>query len=319
MSKTRTLRRLTSEEKKLKRYKLWQGIKRDKLLYIMLIPFVLYYILFFYMPMFGLQLAFKDYSPLRGIIGSQWVGMKHFVNFFTGPYAWRVIRNTFMINIYDLLINFTATIVVALMLNEVINKHIRSAIQTVIYMPHFVSTVVAAGMVVSLLSPSSGIINTILVKLGMEKIYFLAEPKYFRGIYTAMNGWQSIGFGTIIYTSAICAIDDSLYEAASIDGAGRLQKIIHITLPGIAMTITVMLIMKIGHMLSSSAESVLLLYQPITYETADVINTYVYREGLESANYSYSTAVGLFNGIVSFILVIGANKLSHKVNNAGLW
>lgn len=302
-----------------KMYKIRKGIQRDKLLYIMLIPFILYYILFLYMPMFGLQIAFKDYSPLQGILDSPWVGMKHFVNFFTGPYAWRVIRNSFIINIYDLCFNFTATIVLALLLNEVMNKRVRSAIQTIVYMPHFVSTVVAAGMMVSLLSPSTGIVNVILSHLGFSKVYFLAEPAYFRPIYTLMTGWQTIGFGTIVYTSAICGIDDSLYEAADIDGAGRFQKIRYITLPGIATTITVMLIMRIGQMLNSSAEGILLLYQPITYETADVISTYVYREGLESANYSYSTAVGLFNGVVSFIMVMGANRVSHKINDEGLW
>ena len=305
--------------KEKKRHKIWQGICRDRILYLMLIPFVLYYILFLYMPIFGLQIAFKDYSPLKGILDSPWVGWKHFINFFTGPYAWRVIRNSFVINIYDLCINFTATVVLALLFNEIASKRVRTAVQTIVYMPHFVSTVVAAGMTVSLLSPSAGIVNVILSRLGFSKVYFLAEPRYFRLIYTLMTGWQTVGFGTIVYTSAICGIDDSLYEAADIDGAGRIQKIRYITLPGIAATITVMLIMKIGQMLNSSAESILLLYQPITYETADVISTYVYREGLESTNYSYSTAVGLFNGVVSFIMVMGANSISHKINDEGLW
>lgn len=306
-------------ERSAARKKFWKEVARDRALYLILTPFLLYYVLFYYIPMFGLRIAFLDYNPLEGFGGSAWAGLKHFEEFFASPYAWRVIRNTFLLNVYEIGINFTATVILALLLNEVLNQKIRSAIQTILYMPHFISTVVVAGMVVSLLSPSTGMVNLVLDKLGMERVYFLAEAKYFRLIYTLMNGWQNIGFGTIVYTAAICGIDSRLYEAARMDGAGRLAQARFVTLPCIAGTIAVMLIMKIGTMLNASAEGVLLLYQPITYETADVISTYVYRAGMEHSNYSYSTAVGLLNGLASLALAAAANAISRRVSAAGLW
>lgn len=297
----------------------WNMIMRDKQLYILLLPFVIYYIIFFYTPMYGLQIAFKDYKPLAGIWGSDWVGFEHFINFFTSPYAFRIIRNTLCISLMNLCINFTLTIVFAILLNEIPNKTIRSGIQTIAYMPHFISTVVVAGLVVSLLSPGTGVVNLLLSKLGFNKVYFLAKPEYFRWIYTFMTGWQSIGFGTIIYTSAICSIDESLYEAAKVDGAGRMRRIFSITLPGIAGTISVMLIMQIGQLLSVGSDAILLLYQPITYETADVISTFIYRYGLENSNYSYATAVGLINSIVALILVVSSNAISRKISDNSIW
>ena len=294
-------------------------ILRDYQLYIMLLPFLLFYILLVYFPMYGLQIAFKDYKPFIGIIGSKWVGMKHFINFFTGPYAWRVIRNTFMINVYDLAVNFTLTIVMAILINEISKKKLRTFVQTVIYMPYFVSTVVVAGLVISLLSPTSGIVNLIIEKLGGERISFLNVPGYFKPIFVTMNAWSGIGFGTIIYTSAICSVDESLYEAAEIDGAGRFGKIIHVTIPGISSTIIIMLILRMGQMLTVGSDAILLLYQPITYESADVISTFVYRYGIEQGDYSFSTAVGLFNGVVALVLVTSANYLSSKVSETSLW
>ena len=305
--------------KKLKRKKLWSEVLRDYQLYLMLVPFVLIYLIFNYFPMYGLQMAFQDYKPYLGFTGSKWVGFKHFINFFTGPYAWRVIRNTFMINVYDLAFNFTLTIVMALLLNEIAHKKIRAAVQTVIYVPYFISTVVVAGLVISLLSPTSGIINLIIEKLGGERVSFLSVPAYFKPIFVIMNGWSGIGFGTILYTSAICGIDESLYEAAEIDGAGRFAKIWHVTLPGISTTIVIMFILRMGQMLSVGSDAILLLYQPITYETADVISTFVYRYGIEQGDYSFSSAVGLFNGIVALILVVTANKISQKVSETSLW
>lgn len=304
---------------KLKRKKIWAQIVRDRQLYILLLPFVLYYIIFYYMPMYGLQIAFKDYKPLIGIWESEWVGLKHFVNFFTGPYAWRTIRNTLMISTMNLCINFTLTIVFAILLNEISQKKLRSAVQTIAYMPHFISTVVVAGLVVALLSPGSGVINMLLERLGFEKIYFLAKPEYFRWIYTFMTGWQSIGFETIMYTSAICSIDEALYEAARVDGAGRLRRIFNITIPGISGTIAVMLIMRIGQLMSLGSDAILLLYQPITYETADVISTFVYRSGIEESNYSFASAVGLFNSVISLILVVCSNAISRKISDNSIW
>lgn len=314
---------LTQNDKKniarLRRRKTASEILRDYQLYIMLAPFLIYYILLVYFPMYGLQIAFKDYKPFVGILGSKWVGMKHFVNFFTGPYAWRVIRNTFMINVYDLAINFTLTIVMAILLNEISHKKLRTFVQTVIYMPYFISIVVVAGLVISILSPTSGIVNILIEKLGGERISFLNVPRYFKPIFVTMNAWCGIGFGTIIYTSAICSVDESLYEAAEIDGAGRFGKILHVTLPGISSTIVIMLILRMGQMLSVGSDAILLLYQPITYETADVISTFVYRYGIEKGDYSFSAAVGLFNGIVALVLVATANFISSKVSETSLW
>lgn len=308
-----------TKKTKLRGKKLMADIFRDRYLYVMLVPFLLYYILFFYKPMGALQIAFKDYDPITGIADSPWVGLKHFITFFTGPFAWRTIRNTFTINIISLVTVFPLTIVFALLLNEIPHKRIRSFVQTVSYMPHFISAVVVAGLVVSFLSPSSGIINILISKLGFEKKYFLIDPSYFKTIYTIMGGWQSIGFNTIIYTSAISSIDETLYEAATIDGAGRFRKIWHITLAGIMPTISIMLIMRIGRMLSVGYESIILLYQPSTYETADVISTFVYRKGLIDSDYSFSTAIGLFNGIISLILVVMANKVSKKISETSIW
>lgn len=301
------------------RSKFWSDVVRDKQLYLMLLPFLLYYILFHYVPMYGLKMAFQNYKPFLGMAKSEFVGFEHFINFFSSPYAYRVIRNSLLINIYDVAVHFTLTIVFAILLNEIAFKKAKTFVQTVMYMPHFISTVIVAGLVVTMLSPSSGIINTLIEALGGEKKYFLAQPQYFRTIFVLMNSWAGVGFGTIIYTSAICGIDDSLYEAASIDGAGRFQKIWHITLPGIKATIATMLILRMGSMLTVGADSVLLLYQPVTYETADVISTFVYRYGVEQGGYSYATAVGLFNGLISLVLVVAANKISAKVSESSLW
>ena len=296
-----------------------KDLKRGIPLYIMILLPVLWYLVFFYKPIGALQIAFRDYNPIQGISQSPWVGMKHFKNFFTGPYAWRTIKNTFMINLISLFTIFPLTIFFALMINEIPSKRIRSAVQTASYMPHFISSVIVAGLVVSFLSPSAGIINIILEKLGFERQYFLIKPEYFRTIYVTMGGWQGIGFSTIIYTSAISSIDPTLYEAASIDGAGRFKRMWHITLAGIAPTIILMFIMRMGSMLSVGYETIILLYQPSTYETADVINTFVYRRGMVESDYSFSTAVSVFNGVVAFILVFVSNTISRKLSGTALW
>lgn len=301
------------------RKKVWSDVWRDRQLYILIIPFLAYMLVFHYFPMYGLQIAFKDFSPFKGITGSDWVGLEHFKNFFSSPYAWRTIRNTLLINLYGLAVNFTLTIIIALLLNEIRHKKFKTLVSTVIYMPHFISVVVVAGIVIAILSPTSGVINQIISFFGGEKIYFLSKPEWFRTIFTAMNGWCQIGFGTIIYTSAICSIDESLYEAAEMDGAGRFRKMWNVTLPGISHVIVVQLIMKIGAMMTVGSDAILLLYQPITYETADVISTFVYRYGIEGGQYSFATAVGLFNGGIALILVTLANKVSKKLNETSLW
>ena len=297
-------------------------IYRDRYLYIMFIPVALWYVFMYYLPMGGIVMAFQDYRPFLGFKGSEWVGFKHFVEFFTtNPYAWRLIRNTLLINVYTILFTFPLPIILALLFNELRSKTYKTAVQTVSYMPHFISSVVVAGIVVTMLSPSAGIVNQILEKLGFDKVYFLTKPEYFRTIYITMNAWVGTGFSSIIYTSAICSIDDSLYEAAMIDGASRFQRIWHITFPGILSTVAIMLLTKIGGLLSVGSDTIILLYQPITYETADVISTYNLRMGIQSADpqFSSATAIGLMNSVISLILVMGANYVSKKTTEAGLF
>jgi len=296
-----------------------KNIKRGIPLYIMMLLPVIWFLVFYYKPIGALQVAFKDYNPIAGVADSPWVGFKHFINFFSGPFFLRTVKNTFLINVLSICTIFPLTILFALLLNEIAHKRIKSAVQTIVYMPHFISSVVVAGLVVSFLSPSAGIINLVIEKLGFEKQYFLIKPEYFRFIYVAMGGWQGIGFGTIIYTSAISSIDETLYEAAKLDGAGRLQRMWHITFAGILPTVTIMLIMRLGSMLSVGYETIILLYQPSTYETADVISTFVYRRGMVESDYSFSTAVSIFNGLVSLILVVIANKVSAKLSETSLW
>ena len=307
------------KSKVLTKKTLWQRVSEHWIAYLMILPTVIWYIVWNYFPMYGIIIAFKKYSVFKGVWGSEWVGLKNFTEFFTSPYAWRVIRNTLTINLYSLATLFPLTIVLALLLNEIRSKLFKSGVQTMLYLPHFISTVVVAGMVVTFLSPSSGIVNIIISAFGGEKTYFLTKKEFFKPIYIIMCGWQSIGFGTILYTAALSNIDETLYEAAMLDGASKLRQVWHITLPGIAPTISIKLIMSLGGLLSVGSEAILLLYQPITYETADVISTYVYRVSIEGGNYSMGTAIGLFNGVVGAILIIISNYISKKVTNAGLW
>lgn len=310
--------------KNLQSTKLKAAIWRDKHLYLMLIPFLAYYIIFAYMPMYGLLMAFKDYSPFKGVFGSPWApmyGFYHFYSFLTGPYFLRLLGNTLAINIMAIILGFPMPIIFALMLNECRSKLFKTSVQTISYLPHFVSTVVIAGMVVNFLSPSTGVINFIYKWItGAEQgIYFLAKPEYFRWIYVLMGIWQGTGFGSIIYTSALAGIDQELYEAARIDGAGRWRQLMNVTIPGIMPTIAIMLIMRLGNILNLGYEAIILLYQPVTYVTADVISTYVYRIGLVEGNYSLSTAVGLFNSIIALVMVFISNTVSRKVGEVGLW
>ena len=307
-----------------KKQRIRDRIWRDRYLYLMILPFVLWFIFMYYLPMYGIVIAFKDYSILKGIGGSPWVGFKHFTDFFTkNHYAWRIIRNTLLINVYSILFTFPLPIILAILFDELRSKKYKTFAQTISYMPHFISTVVVAGLVVTMLSPTQGIINIILEKLGLinEKIYFLAKPQYFRTIYITMGAWTGVGFSSIIYTSAISSVDETLYEAARIDGASRLQKIMKITLPSILPTIAIMFITRIGGLLSVGSETILLLYKEITYETADVISTYTYRMGLTSRRpqFSPSAAIGLMNSVISLMLVAIANYVSKKTTDAGLF
>lgn len=296
-----------------------KNLRNDYQLYIMLIPIVLYFAVFAYKPMWGLQIAFKDFSIFKGVSGSPWVGLDNFVEFFSTPYFGRLLRNTVMISAYSLIFSFPMPIVLALLLNEVRSKKYKSFVQTCSYLPHFVSAVVVCGMVTNFLAPSSGIVNLVLNKLGFESIYFLSKPEWFRPVFIIQGIWQGTGYSSIVYLAALGGIDTELYEAAQIDGCGRWKQTWHITLPGILPTIVTIFIMNVGNILNVGYEKIILLYQPATYETADVINTYVYRMGIEGTDYGLSTAVGLFNSVVNFMFVALANKISNKVNGMGLW
>jgi len=295
-----------------------KDMKRNWMIYVMVLPVIAYYVIFHYGPMYGLQIAFKDFSPAKGILGSPWVGFKHFISFFDGIYFWRLIRNTVLINIYELIFSFPAAIVLALLLNELRQRMFKRVVQTISYLPHFISIVVVAGMMFDFLS-RDGLINQLLGWFGVEAIDFLKEEGWFRFLYVSSGIWQGIGWGSIIYLAAIANIDPTLYEAAKIDGASRWKQTLHITIPSIMPTIVIMLILNLGNMLSVGSEKVLLLYNPLTYETADVISTYVYRKGVLEASYSFTAAVGLFNSVVSFILIVTANSISKRVSENKLW
>ena len=293
--------------------------KEQLSLYLLLLPFILWYAVFVYKPMYGLIIAFKDYSLFKGILGSDWVGFKNFTEFLTSPYFYVTLKNTLMIYLYSLFLEFPFASMLALMLNEVKNKLFKSFVQTASFIPYFIAIVVAAGIAINILSPSTGVINLLLEKLGMEKIYFLSKPEYFRGIFTGLNIWKNTGFNAVIYLAALTTIDEQLYEAAKIDGADKFKQLRYITIPGIIPTIVIMLVLKVGSMLNVAFETVLLLYQPATYSTSDVISTYVYRTGMLQQDFGLATAVGLFNALVGFILVYSANKWSKKVSSSSLW
>lgn len=299
---------------------LGRDIIKNRWLYILLLPAVLHCFVFKYMPMYGLQIAFQDYNIFKGFEGSEWVGLEHFKAFFESPYCWRLIRNTLLLNIYGLVFSFPAPIILALAFNELkVTGKYRRIGQSAVYIPHFISSIVVVGILIQFLSPSTGLINNLRELVGADSIYFLSEAKYFRIIYTLMGIWKETGFGSIVYIAALSGIDQSLYEAAGIDGANRWGKLFHITLPSIAPTIIIMLIMRLGNLLDSGYESIILLYNSGIYETADVIQTFVYRNGLESYQYSYASAVGMFQSVVGLVLVVSANKISKKVSETSLW
>ena len=299
--------------------RLWRRIWASRYLYLMFLPVFLYYVIFRYGPMLGLSIAFKDFNAFLGFEKSPWVGFKYFQQFFNSIYLWRLVRNTLLINLYDLLFNFPAAIVLALLLNEVQNRRFKKTVQTITYMPYFISSVVIASMVVQFLSPSSGIVNNIIAAFGGERQYFMVQPESFRTIYTLMNLWKNVGWNSIIFLAAISGINGELYEACRVDGGGHLRQTWHITLPGIASTIVIMLIMRLGHVLDAGYETILLLQSNPILETSDVIGTYVYRRGLKGGEYSYATAVGMFQSVIGFAMVIIANQLSRRYSETSLW
>ncbi|NOU95783.1 ABC transporter permease subunit [Paenibacillus sp. LMG 31456] len=293
--------------------------RKHKYLYLMIFPVLLYYVLFHYVPMYGALIAFKDYRVAQGFMDSPWVGFKHFQSFFDSYYFVRLLKNTLLLNVYQLLFAFPAPILFALLINEIGGRYFKRMVQTITYLPHFISLIIVCGMITQFVA-REGVITDLLVWFGMERTALLAHPEYFRTVYIASDIWQSVGWGSIIYLAAITGINPELYEAAKIDGANRWKQTLNISLPGIAPIIIILFILKIGHMLDIGFEKIILLYNPNTYVTADVINTFVYRKGLGSSfEFSYATAVGLFQSAVNFLLLIVANKISRKLSESSLW
>lgn len=301
-----------------RRFALALDIRKNWQLYLMVLPVVLFFAVFMYGPMYGAIIAFKDFLPKDGIWGSEWVGLKHFTRFFHSLYFLRVLKNTFLLSLYSLLWGFPAPILLALLLNELRHKVFKSVIQTVTYLPHFISMVVIIGLMREF-TVSTGLFNDFLAALGLDRFPLMQLPSAFRTLYIASDIWQNVGWNSIIYLAALAGINPQLYEAARIDGANRLKQILHVTLPSIRGTIMIMLILRIGTMLTFGYEKIILMYDPSTYSVADVISSYVYRMGLQQMNYSYSTAVGLFNSVVNFVLLVSANKLSRVLTKSGLW
>ena len=291
---------------------------RNRSLYILVLPVLLFYILFCYKPMYGAIIAFQDYVPRLGISGSEWVGLENFKRFFSDIYFGRLMVNTLKLSLYDIIFGFPAPIILALLLNEVHNKFFKNVTQTITYLPHFISMIVVCGMLTDF-SLSTGLFNDIIVFFGGERSPLLQNPNLYRTIYIASNIWQQVGWGTIIYLSALSGVDSQLYEAAEIDGANKWKQMLNVTLPGIAPTIIIMLILKIGKLMSMGYEKTILLYNPATYETADIISSYVYRIGLIDQDWSYYTAIGLFNSVINLFFLLAANKLSRKFSETSLW
>jgi putative aldouronate transport system permease protein len=295
-----------------------KDFKRNKYIYLMLLPVVAYYIIFHYLPMYGAQIAFRDFVPALGVTGSEWIGLENFQDFFSSPSFFRLVRNTFAINLLDLFFGFPAPIILALLLNEITTAWFKRTVQTVTYMPYFISVVVLVGMVIDF-TAREGLINNVLASFGIGPVPFLTSPEWYWPVYVGSGIWQTVGWGSIIYLAAISTIDPTLYEAAKVDGASRWQQVIHITLPGMAPTIIVLLILRIGQMMSLGYEKTILLYNPLVYETADVIASYTYRRGILDANYGFSAAVGLFNSVINFVLLLFANWLARRRNGSGLF
>jgi putative aldouronate transport system permease protein len=299
-------------------HKLALDIRQNKLIYLLALPVLAYFILFHYVPMAGIVLAFQKYSLTRGIFGSEWVGFKNFVDFFDSYYFFRLLRNTLLLSFYDLLFNFPIPIIFALLLNEVRNRAFKRTIQTISYMPYFISIVVICGIIAEFAS-SNGVLTRIVSALGGPEGNLLGRPGAFRPIYVGSNIWQYTGYSSIIYLAALSSINEELYEAAWIDGANRWKQTWHVTIPGILPTVTILLILRLGMMMSVGFEKVLLLYSPATYETADIIATFTYRKGIEDLNFSFSTAVGLFNSVINTILLLSANALSRRFSETSLF
>lgn len=288
-------------------------------LYLLLIPVVAYFVLFKFLPMYGLQIAFRDYKPRRGFWGSDWVGFKHFIRFFSTYTCWQIISNTLVLSLLTLLFTFPLPILLALILNEMRDGAYKKTVQTVTYAPHFLSTVVVVGMITAFCSPSTGIVNTLIKAFGGKPIYFMAKAEWFRPLYVISEIWTNTGWDSIIFLSALSSVDMQMYEAARIDGASRMKMLRYITLPSIMPTIAIMLILHCGRVMSIGFEKVFLMQTDLNIGVSEVISTFVYQQGIRGAQTSYATAVGLMNSVVNFILVIAVNTISKRVSEVSLW
>lgn len=296
-----------------------QYLQRDWQLYLLLVPVMLYYIVYQYLPMGGLVMSFQNYIPALGFFDSQWVGFDNFIRFFESYSFWRVLINTIEVSILQLVFGFPFPVILALLLNEVRNKYFKRTVQTITYAPHFISTVVLVGMMTLVLSPSTGIVNKLIESLGGESINFMTEPGWFKPLYVISDIWQNAGWGAIIYVAALSSVDPQLHESAVIDGANRWQRIWHINLPGILPTIIIMLIMQTGRVMNIGFEKVFLMQTDPNLVASDVISTFVYRNGLIQGQLSFAAAVGMFNSVINFILVFVVNKISSKLSDISLW
>ncbi|MED3803346.1 ABC transporter permease [Lysinibacillus xylanilyticus] len=317
-SKTKRLFKKQSKVKKNHWIEWKKSIRKNWELYLLLAPVILYFLIFHYYPLYGLQIAFKDFIATKGITGSPWVGFKHFERFFDSYYFWRLIKNTIGIGVFTLLVSFPVPIIIALLLNEVKSLRFKKFVQTIIYAPHFLSTVVVVGMLLLFLK-SDGMINQVITLFGGTPIDFISEPAWFKSIYVLSDVWQTMGWSSIIYIAALSAVDPAQHEAAMMDGASKFQRIIHINIPAIMPTIVILFILNVGSVMAIGFEKVFLLQNDLNMSTSDVISTFVYRSGILEAQYSFSAAVGLFNSIINFILLIMVNRIAKKVSDTSLW
>lgn len=310
---------MTIPGRKINEKSLLSKLKDGKYLLIMVLPAVIYYILFKYIPMWGVLISFKRYSPFKGFWGSDWVGLQQFRVFFQSPFWWRCVRNTLILSLYSIVFGFPAPIIFALILNDVKSVRFKKLAQTVSYMPHFLSTVVVVGLFYMFLSPNTGPVQKLIVALGGAKGDFFAQAKYFRTIYITSGIWQSTGWGAIIYLAALTNISPSLYESATIDGANKFQQLRYITIPSIIPTIVIMLLLRLGNILGVGFEKAFLLQNDANHETSDVIETLVYRTGISGGNYSYGTAIGLLTSVINLCFLFVFNSISKKISETSLW
>lgn len=302
-----------------RRGKLGKSVRKYWDLYLLLIPVVIYFVLFKYLPMYGLQIAFKDYNFRKGYWGSPWVGFEHFTRFLTSYNFWQIMYNTVSISVLTLIFTFPLPIMLALLLNETRNKHFKGVLQSVTYTPHFLSTVVVVGMMVAFVSPSTGIINQVIQLFGGKPIYFMTKPEWFKPMYILSDIWKNTGWSSIIFVSALSNVDLGLYEAAKVDGASRWQRLYNITLPCLVPTIIIMLILSCGKIIGVGFEKIFLMQTDLTLGVSQVISTYVYQQGIVKSQFSYATAIGIFDAVINFALLITVNRIAKKTSDISLW